>query len=65
MQIVTENGQIQTMPPPSSKIQSGELGYLRLDPDIPFQKHPKKQEIIEAYTLDLEEIPLTEAAKFL
>lgn len=46
------------MPPPSCKIRSKDYGYICIDIGLPVMKHHKKHDIIMAYTIDLQKVPL-------
>ena len=64
IKVEDQNGNVQVMAPPSSKIRMGEYGLLCMNSEIPVQKH-KKKEILEAYTLDLKQVPISKALDFL
>lgn len=58
LKIIDNQGKVHKIPPPCCKIRSKDYGYICIDTGLPVIKHPKKQEIIIAYTVDLQKVPL-------
>ena len=61
LKLIDEQGIEYRICPPSCQTRSGEYGIYSMDLCISKSKTSKKQDILLAYTLDLNEIPLEKA----